>query len=229
MGKVVIKGFRGLQTIKQVKAHAKYVGQNSKQLADHEKDAFFSRDEDQADIKQFIKRVEKHPALQHSLSIKVQKMVLSLTEEDYEAYKRSGLDFKDIVRQTLHAYEQKHQVKLDWVANIHAENDAKRHPHCHLIIKGVSDTKGERGYNRIKFTKEDYKDLRQAFSQELERNARYTFLERIDLKDVLKDMTQSFESVMQSVDQDLKKREWENEAAKDKELKKKNKDKGRGR
>jgi hypothetical protein len=229
MSKVVIKGFRGLQTIKQLKAHAKYVGENSKQLADHEKGAFFSRDEDKADIKQFIKRVEKHPSLQHSLSIKVQKMVLSLTEEDYEAYKRSGLDFKDVVRQTLHDYEQKHQVKLDWVANIHAENDAKRHPHCHLIIKGVSDIKGERGFNRIKFTREDYKDLRQAFSEEIDRNARYTFLERIDFKDVLKDMTKSFEGVMQSVDQDLKKREWENEAAKDKEMNKKNKDKQRGR
>ncbi|WP_197187608.1 hypothetical protein [Brevibacillus agri] len=176
--------------MKQVTAHVKYVGFRSKEA--NEK-GFFSRDEDKADFEAFLERIEKNSALQHPLTIKARKMIFSLRESDYEAYKRSGKDFKDLVRNTLAEYERKHGVKLDWIANIHA---AEGHPHCHVVIKGVSDNRGADGrFKRIVFKKEDLQELKETFHKEFERDAIYHLHERLDVDRTLGDMSKVFESV----------------------------------
>lgn len=223
--RVMIKATRALQTLDQVKSHTNYVGYGSKQLGEQERGAFFSKDKDKASHSAFIQRVAENPALQHSLSIKVQKLVFSLREEDYRAYCRSGRDYKDIVRATLEKYEKKHNVKLDWIANIHAENDASSHPHAHVIIKGVSDSKGDRGFTRIRFDKEDFNMMRDDFDNELENHAEYTMMERIDMDKVMKDMGSSFEQMTAAFEAEIKKEQMKAEV----ERNATKRDKGRGR
>lgn len=201
MAKVFIKRTRGLQKVSQVEAHAKYVGFRSKETKEK---GFFGRDTDRADYKDFIKRIEENPALKHTSSIKAQKLIFSLKENDYEVYKKSGLDYKHLVRETLKKYEERHNVKLDWIANIH---EAEGHPHCHIIIKGVSDIKGERGYTRIKFKKEDFQEMKKDFDKELEKEIDH---ERMDFEKTLNDITKSFDAVLKGISKELEK---ENEKA----------------
>jgi uncharacterized protein (DUF2267 family) len=228
--RVFIKRTRGLQKVDQVVAHASYVGRGSKTLGEHEKDAFFSRDSDKASRKEFIDRIKNHSSLQHHLSIKAQKLIFSLKELDYEEYKKTGKDFKDLVRETLGRYEKEHGVKLDWIANIHAVNDAKSHPHCHIIIKGVSDTKGERGYNRIQFTKEDFVNMKETFLQALEREVPRDPYEEIErMKQNMKDMSRAWEAVATVIEQEIKQNEFANQRDQLRMGKKKGKKKEKGR
>lgn len=200
MSKVFIKRTRGLQKISQVKAHAKYVGFRSKEA---EEKGFFSRDEDRADYKKFIDRIEKNPALKHPQSIKAQKLIFSLRQVDYDAYKRSGKDYKQLVRKTLAEYERKHGVKLDYIANIH---EKEGHPHCHVIIKGVSDSKDEKGrFKRVKFTKEDFKEMKEDFDKEFEKDVQYKLSEKYDIPKVMSDISKGFEQVLKAMARDAEK------------------------
>lgn len=217
--RVFVKITRGLQQIEHVVAHVKYVGFRSREAGEK---GFFSRDEDRADYKAFVDRVKQHPALRHSKTIKVRKMIFSLREKDYQAYKRSGKNFRDLVRNTLHHYERKHGVRLDWVANIH---EAEGHPHAHVIIKAVSDVKDENGRSkRIVFRKDDLQEIKQVFEQELERDARYHWYERLDLEMTMMDMARSFEGVTKQIKRDIERVQLEAEYEK-----RRNQEKGRGR
>lgn len=217
MRRVFIKITRGLQRIDHVVAHVKYVGFRSREAGEK---GFFSRDEDRADYKAFLDRVEKHPALRHSQTIKVRKMIFSLREKDYEAYKRSGKDFRDLVRKTLQHYEKKHGVKLDWVASIH-ESDG--HPHVHVIIKAVSDEKDKNGRSkRIVIRKDDLREMKEVFDREFERDAKYHWHERLDLDQTIRDMAHSFEKIAKTIQREVEKEQQEAE-------KRKKREKGRDR
>src|SRR5690554_4904341 len=111
-----IKWTGGLKSITKVKAHVKYVGFRSQE---REEKGFFGRDDDRVNYNDFLKRIENNPALKHTESIKAHKLIFALKEEEYKAYKRSGKDFKDLARETLKQYENKYNVKLDWIGNIH--------------------------------------------------------------------------------------------------------------
>lgn len=215
MANVFIKRTRALQTINQVKAHAKYVGFRSKELKEK---GFFGRDTDHADMKSFIERIENHKSLKHEKAIKAQKLIFSLKQYDYEAYKRSGKDYKDLVRATLKEYELKNNVKLDWIANIH---EADGHPHVHVIIKGVSDTKDADGkYKRIYFKKEDFKDMKENFNREFERDAVPLNHEKFDMNKTLKDIGKGFEQVTNRISRDIEKEQMKAEREKYRDIKK---------
>lgn len=206
-----IKWTGALKDVSKIKSHAKYVGFRSNERGDSK--GFFDKNTDKADYKEFIKRIENNPALQHSKSIKAHKMLFALKQEDYEIYKRSGKDFKDIVRQTLSKYEEKHNVKLDWIANIH--NGETKNPHVHIIIKGVSDIKGDRGYTRIKFTKDDFKELREYYKESFEKDARYKFHEREEIKEVIKETSRGFEAVLRAIEKEAQKEQFRAEFEKE--------------
>lgn len=217
---VFIKMTRALQKISQVEAHAKYVGFRSKEA--NEK-GFFSRDEDRADYKAFIERIKKHPALQHSLTVKARKMIFSLRESDYEAYKRSGKDFRHLIRAIFAEYEKRHGLKLDWIANIH---NAEGHPHCHVIIKGVSDNRDDDGrYKRVVFKREDLQELKEIFHKEFERDAIYHLHERLDVVRSFDDMSKLFETVTKQMARENERLQQEAEFKRQRQ----SKDKGRGR
>lgn len=213
MGYVFIKRTRGLQKIEQVKAHAKYVGFRAQESKEK---GFFGRESDKVDYKDFVKRVENNPALQHSSSIKAQKLIFSLKENDYVAYLRSGKDYKDLVRNTLHEYEVKHNVKLDWIANIH---DTEGHPHVHVIIKGVADEKDKDGrYKRIYFKKDDFKDMKANFDREFEKDAKYHLFEKIDINKTMLDISKGFENVTRNISNDIEKEQAKADFEKHKDI-----------
>lgn len=147
----------GERNLKNAEAHVKYVGFRSREIGD--KHGFFSEKSNDADYKSFIERIKNNKALQHSETIKIQKLVFALKQEEYDIYKHSGKDLKDVVRDTIKQYEEKYNVKLDWVANVHHENE--KNPHAHIIIKGVTDNAGDRGKTqRVTFDPKSAQDLR---------------------------------------------------------------------
>lgn len=235
MGKVFIKNTRALNKINQVEAHAKYVGFRSKEISEK---GFFGRDSNKVDYKEFVKRIEKHPALQHSKSIKAHKLIFSLKEVDYNAYLRSGKDYKDLVRKTLEYYENKHGVKLDWIANTHAKEG---HPHCHVIIKGVSDLKDSEGkYKRIKFSKEDYKEMKEIFDKEFYKDVQYrpeelekSLLDKNAQDKIMKDIANGFRAVTNDIAREAEKQQKQGEYERQRDVEietqknKKNKDRER--
>lgn len=222
MGKVMLKHTGYLTHIEKVISHAKYVGFRSAEIK--EKGAFFSRNEERCNYKEFIKRIEAHRALRYSKAIKVQKLVFSLKEIDYNAYLRSGKSYKEIIRRTLEIYEGKHDVKLDWIANIHQKED---HPHCHVIIKAVSDVKDSEGkYKRIKFKKEDYKELREIFDKEFYKDVQYrpeelekTLLDRVQQDVIMKDIAKGFKNVAHGASRDIEKQQREAEYERQRKVK----------
>ena len=144
-----------MNPISRLVSHLKYIGFRSRELSEK---GFFDRASDNTDYRKFVKRIMDNKALRHPLCIKAHKLMFALHANDYKAYLRSGKDFKDIIRRTLELYEKEKGVKLDWIANAH--NESRKNPHCHVVIKGVSDAKGDRGYTRIKFTGNDFKRMR---------------------------------------------------------------------
>ena len=215
MAKVFIKSTRPLQTVQQVVSHVKYVGFRSQET--NEK-GFFDKNGDNSDFKVFINQIEKNPALKHPKSIKAHKLIFSLRGKDYNAYKRSGKDYKDLVRKTLLEYENKHGVKLAWIANIH---EKEGHPHCHVIIMGVSSNKDSKGrHSRIFFTKDDYAQMKSDFDLEFEKDVQYDLLERLDMSMTLNDIGKGFEQIVKLMVKDIKKTEHEAEQKKNKEISK---------
>lgn len=227
MAKVFIKCTRPLQTVQQIKSHAKYIGFRSKEVGEK---GFFDKYNNNSDYKEFIKTIEDNPALKHSKSVKAHKLIFSLREKDYTAYKRSGKDYKDLIRSTLADYEKRNGVKLLWVANIH---EKEGHPHCHVIIMGVSSERDSSGkYKRIFFKKEDYEQMKKDFDVEFDKDADYHFLEKIDFDKTLNDIGKGFEQVTRHIAKEAEKVQKEAERKKDKELDKKSRDnskKDRGR
>jgi len=218
---VFIKWTGALKKIDKVVAHAKYIGFRSQEKNDR---GFFAKYYDNIDYKKFIERIEENPALKHSSTSKAHKLIFSLKETDYIAYLRSGKDFKDLVRATLAEYEKKHGIQLDWIANIH---NAKGHPHCHVIIKAVSDNKVDGRYKRIYFKKSDFKELKDIFNREFERDVKYRPFERIDVE-TLNDMSKIFERVAKTVERDTEKEYMKAEFEKmRKKMKQRNKGKER--
>lgn len=214
---VFLKKTGNLKNVKDIEAHVKYIGFRSQ-----EKDkvslnkGFFDSNGNKASYRDFINRIKENKALRHPNSIKAHKLVFSLKDKDYNAYLRSGKDYKDLVRATLKEYEEKHGVKLDWIASIH-EVDGKgksNHPHVHVVIKGVSDRKDQDGrYQRIYFKKDDFKELRNIFDKEFQKDCQYNFWERLDIEKTLDDIGKSIESMGRSMSKTLS-RSIENEVEK---------------
>lgn len=201
-----------IKNIEELAGHLKYIGFRSQEL--EQQKGFFGRDEDHVNYKGFIARVKNHKALKHPKCVKAHKLVFSLRQKDYEAYKRSGKDYKHLIRATLKKYEEKYNVKLDWIASIH---DVSGHPHCHVVIKGVSDIEQERGFTRIKFKiPEDFNDMKFDFENEFMKDVKYKIFEREDVKEVTKEVGKGFEAVINSIKQDIKKEQAKGEYEKNK-------------
>lgn len=227
MSKVLIKWKGALKNIDKLKSHIRYIAFRSQEI---ENKGLFSKEHDNYNYKAFVDRIEKNPALKHSKSIKAHKFIFSLKQVDYDAYKRSGKDYKALIRATLNQYEKKHGVTLDWVANIH---DVEGHPHCHVLIKGVSDTKDDKGrFKRIYFKKEDFQEMKNAFDKEFDKDTQYKWHEKVDFSKGFNELGKAFESISRSIDKEIQKEELKTQQLKTKQIhdkNKDNKDKGRDR
>lgn len=222
--RVFVKALKPTKKINTVKRGIYYIGRDSEDVKRNPElqNQYFGRNSNHENPKSFLERVKTHRALQHPLSVKTHHLVFSLRKIDYEAYKRSGRDYKDIVRTVLSDYEKAHGVKLDWIAHIHDGEKSNSHPHCHVIIKGVSDNLGARGYKRIFFKAEDFKEFRNSFELELERHAQYRLFEREDIRKLSDDFAKSFKSVMDSIAYKAEEKKFEQDIERSK-IKKKRK------
>lgn len=216
---VFIKRTGGSKDIGNLKAHLKYIGFRSREKKDDK--GFFSKDSNNANYKDFINRVKDNKALRHPKSIKAHKLVFSLREEEYKAYKRSNKDYKDLIRETIKEYEDKYGMKLDWIASIHEEQG---HPHVHVVIKGVSEDRDKK-WKRIFFRKEDFKELKDIFNKEFSKEVEYKEYERIDLKSINLDISKGIQRVLDGISYEIKKDERETEIKKRRSLRKKEQEK----
>lgn len=222
---VVVKCLKHEQNMAKVSKHIKYIGFRSNELATDkaygelgvDKTKFFSQDANNADYKDFIKRVETHKALQHSKSVKIQKLVFSLKEEDLKNYIQDsgGKDFKDLVRTTMDKFARHKGQTLDWIAVTHLSDGdkASKHPHVHVVIKGVS----EQG-TRVRFDKDDFKFLRESFNVEYNRvceyESKWEFGHRQNrqltpFQQLEKDIANSAKKVLKAMEKDIEKAKYE--------------------
>lgn len=224
-GRAFVKNRWPTKNVNATKRGVYYLGVDSMDVKNQPElqKKWFGREQDLiTDPNPFVDRIKNHRALKHQQATKSHHLIFSLRKHDYTAYKRSGRDYKEIVREILGDYEKKHGVKLDWLAHIHDGEKSNEHPHCHVIIKAVSDNLGDRGYKRIKFQKDDFANMRVSMETELDRHSQYKALERDDVRSISEDFGKSFASVMDSMarDAEKKKRESEFERGKDKKKKK---------
>ncbi|WP_061311258.1 hypothetical protein [Clostridium botulinum] len=216
---VFIKRTGGLNNISKLKSHLKYIGFRSREHKDDEK-GFFGKDDNYYQYNEFIDKIQNDKALKHPKAVKAHKLVFSLKGVDYKAYSNSEKDYKDLIRATLKEYEDKKGVKLDWIASIH---NAEGHPHVHVVIKATSQKDKEGKSKRIFFKKEDYREMKNIFNKEFEREAEYKGFSHIDQKEfdkTLNDIGKAFEAVTRSIEREIDKEEYLREISKDKEIKK---------
>jgi hypothetical protein len=228
-GRAFVKNRRPTNNVNTTKRGVYYIGIDSLDVQKNpelQRNWFGPGQDLITDPNPFIERVRNHRALKHPKAVKSHHLIFSLRKVDYDAYKRSGRDYKEMVRSILGDYEKKHGVKLDWIAHIHEGEKSAEHPHCHVVVKAISDNLGDRGFQRIKFMAEDMKEMRASMELELDRFAKYRLLERENMNDISEQFGKSFSDVMESIayDAERKKREGENERE---YTKKKKKDRGR--
>lgn len=219
------------KNFKTIKNHLKYIGFRS--IEKEEKGAFFDRDNNKVDYKDFYKRLEENKALKHPNSVKAHKMVFSLREEDYNSYLESGKDYKDLIRATLKEYEEKHGIKLDWIAHIHNKDGKGKsnHPHIHVVIKGVAEKKSDGKYQRVKFDKNDFTEFKNIFDKEFTKESEYKEYEykdwkpyeytREEISTTLTDVAKGIEAVTRNIEHQLTKDEAVGERELQKQAKKK--------
>lgn len=220
MGRVVIKKtgqIQGHKCISKLLSHLKYVGFRSDELERPQPHSgrevttergFFSADKDHADYKNFVSRVENNKALNHPLAVKAHKLVFSMRGVDYRAYERSGLTYKDFLRNVLSEYERTRGLKLDWIANIH---NKEGHPHVHVVIKAVSDLKVDGKNRRVFLYREDFKTLRDLGELEVDRHAKYKWYERTEVTKALNDVGKGFDAVLRTLTRDAEREQQEAE------------------
>jgi hypothetical protein len=123
----------------------------------------FDRASDHADVKRFVRNLDDpltadKPGRPPRFA-KIHRVLFTMSGAEF---RRWGLtSWQPIVREAIANFEQRHGMKLDWVA---AEHPSPGHPHCHVAIKSVCEDKdGDR--HRLRITP----DLRRALWEEAQR------------------------------------------------------------
>lgn len=213
---VIVKKTGQLSKVSDLKAHIKYIGFRSQEIDKELKDGRFFNDKfDNVNYKGFLKGIENNKALQHPKSIKGHKFVFSLNQREYEAYLKSGKDYKDIIRKVLHDYEKEKNLKLDWVGSIHLVDGKGKsnHPHCHVVISGVSKPDKDGKVTRVKFYKDDFKSLRSHFDNEIKKEIgtlEHEF-KNYEKEDFLRDISKGFEMVAKEIQKEVAKEQYRTE------------------
>lgn len=219
------KYYGAVKDIKTIMSHLKYIGFRSRERDPDDK-GFFNDKSDIADWREFYKGIANHKALKHSSTVKAHKMIFSLRKRDYDLYRESGRNYKDIVREVLKKYEERKGVKLAWIAAAHDKND---HPHCHVVIRAVDDSRGEKA-KRIYFSKEDLAQMKKDFDLEVERHrALETEKDRNNEQDRSQELSMAslFNDISKSIERQQRINERERDIAIAKLEKEKKKGKGR--
>jgi hypothetical protein len=156
---------RHTNSIEKARVMALYIGFRARERAEHERGFFNEHVDHGADYKRHLREIENHPALQHSKTVKVHTMILSLRQGDYDALVAAGGSLKQIARDVIRDLEDAKGMKLHWIGALH-ENTG--HPHVHLHIMSVG--RDSRGNNvRLRITKQDIQWMRERMERHLEK------------------------------------------------------------
>lgn len=162
------------------KKSTKYIAFRSRE---GEKGAF-DKDNDYADVKVFNKSLND-VVIAHPECPKIYKVVISLSEDEY---KKTGLNYKDFIRESMSGYEAFSGKKLTWIA---AEHMNCNHPHIHLSIKAAYEDKN--GYKtRLSFNKYEFSQFKNYLIHNYENSisyknqyTRFIEKEKISIKKIL--------------------------------------------
>lgn len=220
---VIVKKTGQLSKVSDLKAHIKYIGFRSQEIDKELKDGRFFNDKfDNVNYKGFLKEIESNKALQHPKSIKGHKFVFSLNQRDYEAYLKSGKDYKDIIRKVLYDYGKEKNLKLNWVGSVHLVDGKGKsnHPHCHVVISGVSKPDKEGKVTRVKFNKDDFKSLRLHFDTEIRKEIgelehNFKTYEKGDI--FLRDISKGLEMLLREIQKEASKEQYKAEMLSERE------------
>lgn len=220
---VIVKKTGQLSKVSDLKAHIKYIGFRSQEIDKELKDGRFFNDKfDNVNYKSFLSGIENNKALKHPKSVKGHKLVFSLNQREYEAYLKSGKDYKDIIRKVLSDYEKEKNLKLDWVGSVHLVDGKGKsnHPHCHVVISGVSKPDKEGKVTRIKFLKDDFKSLRSHFDNEVKKEIgtlEHDFKSYEKGNELLRDISKGFEMVLREIQKEAAKEQYKAEMISERE------------
>jgi len=144
---------KNTKTVRGAEQMVRYVAFRSKDLADKDKGCF-DQDRDHAEVKDFVAKIPDH-LTRHKNAPKAFHAIISLSREGYDHYEIK--DWKPIVREVMETYQRESKRKLEWIA---AQHDNATHPHCHVIIKAVSEKEnGQR--NKLWLSRDDLRQFKE--------------------------------------------------------------------
>lgn len=147
-----------------VEKYTMYIGFRAREHSWEEKGFFDEQHDRGADGQRFIDTVTSHPALQHSQTIKMHALIISLKEDQFRTFRENGGDYKQLVRDYMKDLEERKGMKLTWVAAVH---ETTKHPHVHVHVMSVGET--DEGKNkRLYLNKEDFAWSRAQLDKHLE-------------------------------------------------------------
>lgn len=176
---------------RKVLSHLRYIGFRSREMdADRDTYGLFDKDRDHAPLKEFYEKIKNDPALRHSQTIKMHKLIIGFHRDWYDKYQ---INYKDLVRHIMRSLEERKGMKLEWVA---AEHLKETSPHAHVAIKstGVNDFGKTK---RLFITKEDIEWIKEEIDRYTGREQileREKELERDEIMpDILKELSKELE------------------------------------
>lgn len=134
---------------RKVKSHLQYIAFRSReQDRDSETYGLFDKNSDNSSLDKFYQKIVDDPALKHSNTIKLHKLIIGFHREWFDRY---NMEYKELTRHIMKGIEERKGVKLDWVAAEHLKENS---PHVHVAIKSTGvDEAGQT--KRLYLYKED--------------------------------------------------------------------------
>ncbi|MEH6949126.1 hypothetical protein V7068_19065 [Bacillus sp. JJ634] len=118
--------------LSDAKSKVKYICHRERQ-GKEEKVGIFSKDNDHADLKEFLHSLDDKKTSHPAVAV-AHELMFSMSRDEWE---RSGFqpnDYKTFIREVMNRYEMKTGQRLDWVAAEHLNDN---NPHAHVMIKAV--------------------------------------------------------------------------------------------
>lgn len=143
------KGGKAAGGMRKIKAHLKYLEHGK---VHEEKPRGFDSERMGVTRAEFMEKLEAQPAR----GVIAHKLVFSLSQDERD---RLGIDLKELVRETMAAWEQAGGRPLNWIGFQHED---KGHPHVHVVVAGYAGGKQvglyERDINRLRNSAEREKE-----------------------------------------------------------------------
>lgn len=184
------KGGKTAGGLSKLKAHLKYLEHGKI----HENDPRgFDRDSDLVRRRDFLNVVEQQP----ERGVIAHKLVFSLSQDERD---RLGVNLKDVVRDTMSAWESRLGRNLTWIGFEHID---KGHPHAHVVVAGYADGKQVGIFERdLRWLQETADRSKEVLARPMEQLTRSRITAGREVSDLL-GRTSPFEGILRTVFQTI--------------------------